>query len=204
MSLRRLKKFLVFLIILGIISCNKTKNPESEMEPDYSDAFTLEKETIKKIEIFSYPDRLAWDTLRHRKEIIRNNKIDFDTSMINERVALLKETQIKELFELIKIHCKIEGDVAPYSSCYMPRNLILFYNNKNLIIGHIELCFECGTSESSNNLKENWDYCKDDVKDFFKKVGVKYFVDTEEKEEKERLFLDSLKTIKLVNNKVLK
>lgn len=174
------------------------------MEPDYSDAFTLEKETIKKIEIFSYPDRLAWDTLRHRKEIIRNNKIDFDTSMINERVALLKETQIKELFELIKIHCKIEGDVAPYSSCYMPRNLILFYNNKNLIIGHIELCFECGTSESSNNLKENWDYCKDDVKDFFKKVGVKYFVDTEEKEEKERLFLDSLKTIKLVNNKVLK
>ncbi|WP_291152939.1 hypothetical protein [Flavobacterium sp. UBA7680] len=204
MNLRKFKKFLALSIILGMVSCNKNKGFEGEREQDYSDAFDLEKEAIKKIEIFSYPDRLSWDTLRHREEIIRNNKIDFDTSMINEKVTLLKETQIKELFDLIKIHCKVEGDVAPYSSCYMPRNLMLFYNNKNRIIGHMELCFECGTSESSNNLRENWDYCKDDVKDFFKKAGIKYFVDTEEKEEKERLFLDSLKTTKIVNNKVLK
>ncbi|WP_129025128.1 hypothetical protein [Flavobacterium sp. YO12] len=197
MSLKRFSTLLVLSIILGIImvSCNKNKAFEGERNLDYSDAFDLEKEAIKKVEIFSYPDRLAWDTLRH-KEIIRNNKIDFNTSMINEKVTLLKETQIKELFKLIKIHCKVEGDVAPYSSCYMPRNLILFYNDQNRIIGHIELCFECGTSESSNNLKENWDYCKNDVKDFFKKVGIKYFVDTEEKEEKERLFLDGLKTAK--------
>ncbi|WP_426485776.1 hypothetical protein [Flavobacterium sp. 2] len=205
MSLKRFSTLSVLSIILGIImfSCNKNKAFEGKINLDYSDAFDLEKETIKKVEIFSYPDRLAWDTLRH-KEIIRNNKIDFDTSMINEKVTLLKEDQIKELFDLIKIHCKVKGDVAPYSSCYMPRNLILFYNDKNKIIGHIELCFECATSESSNNLKENWDYCKDDVKDFFKKAGIKYFVDSEEKEEKERLFLDSLKTTKIVNNKVLK
>ncbi|KOP36644.1 hypothetical protein DBB36_08570 [Flavobacterium sp. WLB] len=203
MSLKKFSKLLVLSIILGLASCNKNKAFEGERNLDYSDAFDLEKEAIKKIEIFSYPDRLAWDTLRH-KEIIRNNKIDFDTSMINEKVTLLKETQIKELFGLIKIHCKVEGDVAPYSSCYMPRNLILFYNKENRIIAHIEVCFECGTSESSNNLRENWDYCKDDVKDFFKKAGIKYFVDTNEKEEKERLFLDSLKTTKIVNNKVLK
>jgi len=203
MSLRRLSRFLVLSIILGIVSCNKNKAFDGERSLDYSDAFDLEKETIKKIEIFSYPDRLAWDTLRH-KEIIINNKIDFDTSMINEKVTLLKETEIKELFDLIKIQCKVEGDVAPYSSCYIPRNLILFYNDKNRIIGHIELCFECGTSEASNNLRENWDYCKDDVKEFFKKSGIKYFIDTEEKAEKERLFLDSLKTAKIVNKKVLK
>ena len=41
-------------------------------------------------------------------------------------------------------------------------------------------------------------YCR------FKKSGIKYFVDSKEKEEKERLFLDSLKTTKIVNNKVLK
>ncbi|MET3027791.1 hypothetical protein ABXT06_14025 [Flavobacterium sp. UW10123] len=202
-----MKKLLVLVIISTLFSCNRNKDLEDEIkskrELDYSDAFDLEKEAIKKIEILSYPDRLAWDTLRHR-EIIINNKIDFDTSMVNEKVTLLKETQINELFDLIKIHCKVEGDVAPYSSCYMPRNLILFYNNKNKIIGHIEVCFQCGTSKSSNNLRESWDYCKDDVKDFFKKAGIKYFVDTEEKEEKERLFLDSLKTTKKLNNNVLK
>lgn len=105
---------------MGIVYCNKNKNSEAEKQSDYSDAFNIEKETIKKIEIFSYPDRLSWDTLRHR-EIILNNKIDFDTSMINEKVILLKKTQIKELSELIKIHCKVEGVVSPYSSCYMPR-----------------------------------------------------------------------------------
>ncbi|MFB3387343.1 hypothetical protein [Flavobacterium sp. LAR06] len=80
----------------------------------------------------------------------------------------------------------------------MPRNLMLFYNNKNKIIAHIELCFTCGTSSNSNNLKENLDYCKDDLKVFLKKEGIKYFVDTEELEKKEILFLDSLKAKKKI------
>ncbi|MBF4463815.1 hypothetical protein [Flavobacterium sp. LC2016-12] len=197
-----MKRILFLIIMLGLISCNKNKDSEGNVEVDqiidYSDNIDFELEQIQKIEIFSYPDRLSWDTLRHREEIIRNNKIDFDTSMINEKITLLKKPKIKELFDLIKNHCKIEGDVAPYSTCYMPRNLMLFYNNKNEIIAHIELCFTCGTSSSSNNLKENWDYCKDDLKVFLKKEGIKYFVDTEELEKKEILFLDSLKAKKKI------
>lgn len=199
-----MRKIILLITILAFISCNTNKgsgeNIEEEKEIDYSDSIDFKLEKIKRVEVFSYPDRLSWDTIRHREEIIRNNKIDFDTSMINEKVTLLKQQQIKELFYLIKIHCKNEGDVAPFSACYMPRNLILFYNDKNKIIAHIELCFTCGTSNSSANLQENWDYCKDDVKVFLKKAGIKYFVDTEEMGNKERLFLDSLKTAKKIVN----
>jgi len=199
-----MKKIVFLIIMLVSISCNKSKgydeNVEGERPIDYSNNIDFELEQIRKVEIYSYPDRLSWDTIRHREEIIRNNKVDFDTSMINEKITLLKKVQIKELFDLIKNHCKIEGDVAPYSACYMPRNLMLFYNDKNKIIAHIEICFTCGTSNSSNNLSENWDYCKDDLKLFLKKQGVKYFVDTEKLEEKERLFLDSLKAKKKIIN----
>jgi hypothetical protein len=63
------------------------------------------------------------------------------------------------------------------SSCYIPRNAILFLDSKGNVIEFIEICFQCrGTRESSRKI-DIGEMCEqkfDMLRAFFKKAGIEY------------------------------
>lgn len=167
-----------------------------EKQPDgtiiYTEERVQEKDTInyskikfpfnkiKKIEFLSYPNRMFWDNRNDRQaveygELVINQKIVFDTTLIKERISL-NQIQTKELYLLLKNKCNVQ---EPIAGCYNPRNMILYRDFKNKIIAYQEFCFECIGSRESKNLLNNSSFCLLDMKQLFKKVGIKYFNDSD-------------------------
>jgi hypothetical protein len=175
-----MKKILLILIFVCILSCQKDKE------------FKLPN--LSKIEFVSYPDRMIWDTIGAKgeklfyKNLIVNSKLNFDSTMIKERV-ILKSEQLKELSMLLQETC---DDQYEASACYMPRNLILFRDNKDKIIAYKEFCFSCSGSYSSKNIEKYSEFCLKDMNSLFRKFGIKYFGDTPEQVREESKFIDSI------------
>ncbi|MCF6405029.1 hypothetical protein L3C95_19160 [Chitinophaga filiformis] len=75
------------------------------------------------------------------------------------------------------------GDIQVISKtgCYIPRNAILFRDNNGKVIAFIEICFECrNTRLSSENISlgEHCQWKLDMLKALFKKVGIKYGIES--------------------------
>lgn len=145
---------------------------------------------IKKVEFLSYYNRIMWDERKDRNEVsygelVKNQKIVFDTTLIKERI-IVDRIQIKRLYDILKSNCKIQEEQA---ACYNPRHMILYRDYKNKIIAYQEFCFECIGSRQSKNLLNNSSFCFSDMKDLFKNVGIKYFGETEKERDQEYLFL---------------
>jgi hypothetical protein len=100
----------------------------------------------------------------------------------------LNELQLDSLSYLCKNYTTKNGLISGISwttCCYKPRNAIIFFDKNNKPLLNFEICFECGQyrSYSSNNLGH---LCQIDdcgnlynlFKDFFKKNGIHYGIDT--------------------------
>lgn len=182
-------RFLIAILFLSLVSCKSKK----EKATDYL------LNTTSKIVIMSYPERTSWDK-RKTKKIIENNKILFDTTMVIDKIQLNKE-DVKEFVDILNKEFVSENGVYQASSCYVPRHLAVFYDKKNNIIAYLESCFNCSTTDTSENLEIFYDFDLEKLKEFYIKKNIKYFVDSEEDEDKELKYIDSLKS---TNNKILK
>lgn len=152
------------IFLLGLLLFVSCKN---ESALTYSKEFDLKG--FSKIEVLSYPDRMLWDTLESSEEVIKDGRLNFDSTFVKERVILSE----KQSSELIKIFCQdscyMEKVTAP---CFDPRDMILFRDNKNKIIAYKEFCFECSNSRSSKNLSAFDDYCIGDIYMFINKLDI--------------------------------
>lgn len=209
-----MRKTIYIFFLLGLFSCKKevkvTKTKDwiytEEKRADgtilYTEERVEEKDTInyskikfpfdkiKKVEFLSYYNRIMWDERKDRNEVsygelVKNQKIVFDTTLIKERI-IVDRIQIKRLYDILKSNCKIQEEQA---ACYNPRHMILYRDYKNKIIAYQEFCFECIGSRQSKNLLNNSSFCFSDMKNLFKNVGIKYFGETEKERDQEYLFL---------------
>ena len=200
-----MRKLLLGLVFIFLISC-KHKGPKYPSEdegvpyvPSVSKLINKREFPLKgysKIEFISYcGDRIMWDTIGSNgknffyKDVVINSKLNFDSTMIKERV-ILNKNQEKELINLM-VCDTCEPEELP-SACYMPRHLILFRDKKNKIIAYNEFCFECIGSRHSKNLDDFQKFCLSDMYKQFEKAGIKFFGDTKEQGKEENKFLDSI------------
>lgn len=75
-----------------------------------------------------------------------------NTKMCPPNKADLSKSETDSLFALFnnkKLFQKYPGGM---SSCFFPRHTVLFYDKNNLVIGFIEICFECDMVLTSTNL----------------------------------------------------
>lgn len=148
-----------------IVRC--TAKPEKENTYPFSKA--------NKIEVVSYINRELWDTIENKttEGIASINK-----NQIKERVTLTKE-QTDNLFKFLFIdECPL---VNSTSRCFKPRHMIVFYDKYGKELDYIEVCLECGTSESGMNFSYNG-ICNeraDELGGIFREAGIKYFGEDE-------------------------
>jgi len=155
-----MEKIFLFLLIL-FVSC------KNETALTYSKKFDLKG--FSKIEVLAYPDRMLWDSLKFKEEVIKNGRLNFDSTFVKERV-ILSENQSSELIKLFcQDSCYVEQEVA---DCFDPRDMILFRDNKNKIIAYKEFCFGCSNSRGSENLAAFNDYCIGDIYMFINKLDI--------------------------------
>jgi hypothetical protein len=185
-------KKIYLILLIGLFSCNKeekksinkieTKKTEvlefeivkpSELEKNVDDFFS----NVSKIEILAYLDRNKWDKSDNpdyrNPDYIKNNKIEIKDKYLRNRIVL-SSSQVKELQAGFK---KGYYDIA--AACYDPRHAIIFYDKNDVIIGNIEICFECNNVSSSKNLYSIGRSASNQM-DLFKKFGITYFEDTKE------------------------
>lgn len=128
---------------------------------------------VNRIEILAYVDRNKWnqeDNLDYLKlNFIQNGRLEINKKYLKNRIYLNKE-QI-EILKNKLIKCNTENWAA---ACYDPRHALLFYDQKDKIFGHIEMCFDCNGSRSSENLK-NFSECALGLEKTFKEFGITYF-----------------------------
>lgn len=188
-----IKKSNLFLIVfaLTLLSCKneKVKSDETYQEPKVTDAKQQKKidstypfSKAKYIKIYSYPNRSAWDVKRgmsgghlFNNELIKDGKLNFDLSYIQEEVRLDKNQ--KELLFKILYNKDCESDAM--AACYNPRHLIAFYNSKNQIYEYIEFCLECSNFQAEEKTT-SFTICNsktDTIKQTLQNFGVKYFGD---------------------------
>jgi len=185
----KMMRFYIAILFLGLFSCKSPKEEASDYLLD----------TTSKIVVMSYPERISWDK-RKTKNIIENNKILFDTTMVIDKVQLEKE-DVKTFIDILNKEFISPNGVDQISSCYLPRHLAVFYDEKNNIIAYLESCFNCGTTKNSENLEIFYGFDLEKLKEFYKKKNIKYFVDSDNDEKKELKYIDSIKS---TNNKILK
>ncbi|RAK25319.1 hypothetical protein B0I03_101493 [Flavobacterium aquaticum] len=185
-------KKIYLILLIGLFSCNKeekksinmieTKKTEvlefeivkpAELEKNVDDFFS----NVSKIEIFAYLDRNKWDKSDNpdyrNPDYIKNNKIEIKDKYLRNRIVL-STSQVKELQAGFK-----NGYYDIAAACYDPRHAIIFYDKNDVIIGNIEICFECNNVSSSKNLYSIGRSASNQM-DLFKKFGITYFEDTKE------------------------
>lgn len=164
--------------MLSLFSCKKAEEEvlsPAKMQktlPKMEDTFPFSETT--KIEIISYPVRYEWDTIRNGERkvmasLVENKQFQPDTLHIKDRV-ILNNKFTNQLFK--SFFTKYEG--CTVAACFDPRHAILFYNEKREIIAYLEVCLDCGNSQSSGNFKYD-DLCEITLAELFEQAGIKYF-----------------------------
>ncbi|MFB9079831.1 hypothetical protein ACFFLS_08070 [Flavobacterium procerum] len=181
-----MKRILLLLIILGMISCKKEttdssivieKTGVSKSKSEIAKIRDFPLKDLSKVEVLSYEDRIRWDRKitkkdnKYTKDLVVDYKLNFDSTKVKERVVLnsVLKTELLELMS--QDSCKLEN--LP-RDCYMPRHMILFRDQKNRIIGYKELCLSCKGFRESKNLENYNGFCFSQMEELFKKAGIKY------------------------------
>lgn len=135
----------------------------------------------KKIEIYAFQ---SFSGNYLNPHYVKTNKVEIPEKFLRNKIVLNEFQVLKLKKKLIKTKDKIEER----ATCYEPRHIIVFYNEKDEIFGYVELCFECTGTRASENLK----FLEDRMlfqQELFKEFGITYFEETkEEKEEKVKFY----------------
>lgn len=123
--------------------------------------------------------------------IIKEYKIRLDSIEFSYKIkeeVLIDERGINELSNILINHKlkRVPKDiVVSMTNCYIPRNAILFFDEKDEVFCYYEICFECMRTAmvpdpADLNRYSDIEECHgrlDIIKDFFKKNGIKYGVE---------------------------
>lgn len=187
-----MNKFNLFIILGAIlfISCKKEKDM-NVLEDNNNNGVIVSKSIateeiiqeidsffneVKQVDVYAYFNRTLWEE-EDRKDYrhftnFENNDVLIKEKYLKNKISLSKD-QINKLRENFK-DC-YDGITE---ACYDPRHLFVFYNSKNQIIGHIEICFECSNIDCSDNLVK-FASCALYSKHLLQEFGITYFEDTE-------------------------
>lgn len=159
-----MKKIVFIISLFFLISCKKN-------EENSSIKFL---KSIDKIQLYSYPSRMSWDTINYGKEkiVFKNSKLFFDRTKVVDSLELLKSIKDDVINILIDKKWENKGLQA---ACYEPRHLFTFYKN-NKIVGYYEVCLECGGWECSKELEKLPMFCiekGEELKELFIKMQLK-------------------------------
>ncbi|WCM42749.1 hypothetical protein MG290_03455 [Flavobacterium sp. CBA20B-1] len=113
---------------------------------------------------------------------LKNNFSYYNPADFEEKIDL-NEEQKNELTDLIYNFGNNHNNAVMWAAkCYMPRNAILFFDDRNNLFEFIEICFECSryrTSDDNVDLNNN---CAEKLyllKEQFAKAGIQYGVKKE-------------------------
>jgi hypothetical protein len=186
---------MLLLVCLILCSCRQEEKKQIHSLQQKHQVQVKEKEVIanidetfpfsdtKKIEIISYPDRFTWDTLPNSIEgskrisaSVVNGKLNLNKTGIKERLIVNKEIE-RKLFSFFFIEQCPEN----YSNmlCFTPRHTILFYNNEDKIISHVDVCIQCADFQASFPCNEMCVERVEGLLEIFKEAGIKYFGEEE-------------------------
>lgn len=162
-----MRKILAIITLFQLCFSTAQKNDKNQIDSIFI--------KTKKIEIYAYLDQSKWDK-KDKYEYLKNDSIVNIPSIYLRNEIKISKKQISKLKKgLIKSPNKIEER----ADCYMPRHTIFFYDEKDEILGFVELCFSCMNSRTSNNftaLKDKMLY----QEKLFQEFGITYFEDTKE------------------------
>lgn len=147
---------------------------------EYDNTFPFNK--ARRIEIFSYPVRYTWDTVRIDGETHINNelidgkgRVTLPKKRIKDHIVL-DQSQTRRLFSVFcNEPCPEEDKMV--AACYDPRHAIIFFDDKGLAFAHVEVCLSCLQTRSTEGIPIQ-DFCLAKVnalQQLFKDCGAKYF-----------------------------
>lgn len=162
-----MRRILVIISLFQLCLSTAQKNDENQIDSIFFQT--------KKIEIYAYLDQSKWDK-KDKYEYLNNDSIVNIPSIYLRNKIEINKKQISKLKKgLIKSPNKIEER----ADCYMPRHVIVFFDEEDNTLGFVELCFSCMNSRASNNFKELEDKMLYQEK-LFQDFGITYFEDTKE------------------------
>lgn len=149
----------MIVVLFSTISCNFEQKKE----------INLIFEKTSRIEILAFINRNEWNEMDINLNYINNGKIELKNKYLKNRISLNAQ-QIKKLKKSLS-KCEIKNWEA---ACYYPRHAIIFYDKNVKVFGHIEICFDCNRSASSNNML-SFSECALGLEELFKEFGITYF-----------------------------
>ncbi len=90
---------------------------------------------------------------------------------------LLNKSDIKSLTNLLYNHSFSGRKYEEETMCYIPRNAIIFYDDRGFAFEWIEICFECLQYKKTSAKVQTGDFCigkYELLHNFFKQHGIKY------------------------------
>jgi hypothetical protein len=167
--MNRILIFLFFLFISSGFIAQEIVNEKhyikitSTVEQEDKLAIETFLDSVEYIELVKIEPKktIHYDTLENDSIVIRytlklSTTLNYYEKYINWDATRFKQnTPLKEkdyTFLYNQILNK-EPEIISTSTCYQPRNGILFYNKQKLAFAFLELCFECSQIRKSNNLE---------------------------------------------------
>ena len=162
-----MRKFLVLIVLFQFCLCSAQKSDINEIESIFSQT--------KKIEIYAYLVQSKWDRNDKYEYLKKDNIANIPEIYLRNKIELSK----KQISKLKKTIIKSPNKIDERADCYMPRHTIVFYDDNDVILGYVELCFSCMNSRASDNfivLNNKMLY----QEKLFQEFGITYFEDTKE------------------------
>ncbi|WBV59342.1 hypothetical protein PFY12_09760 [Chryseobacterium camelliae] len=150
------------------------------------DNHLIKKQNIKDYIDFKYDKVIAFASVNPMDYYDGDFNEKFDVKKFNDTISkTLNSTQLKELNDILSGRKNEHTDHNSISDCFYPRHNILFLN-KDKIIHHITVCFECNAMKSSKQPLASMK----NLEDFFSSLSLKVFSDPFEHAK----YYDSLKS----------
>lgn len=102
--------------------------------------------------------------------IIQNGKLH--ASVADTNGIRLDSAQCAKAINVMQGRSKEQDDVA---SCFIPHHSIVFYNEKNIPVAWISICFSCGQKRAVPEMKKNADKGLADLKKIIEETKLPVF-----------------------------
>ena len=165
-----MRKFLVLIILFHFCLCHAQESNINQIKSIFSET--------KKIEIYAYLVQSKWYKNDKYEYLKKDSIVNIPEIYLRNKIELSK----KQISKLKKSIIKSPDKIDERADCYMPRHTIVFYDEKDVILGYVELCFSCMNSRASDNfiVLNNKMLFQEKL---FKEFGIKYFEETDEETE---------------------
>lgn len=139
----------------------------------------------KYVRIISYKEEVFTDTtnffqdkiLSNGKRLPRNVMSDLSIQPKVFESYLLNKSDINSLTNILYNHSFRGKKYEEGTTCYIPRNAIIFYDGRGFAFEWIEICFECSQYKKTSEKVQSGDFCigkYELLKKFFQKKDIKY------------------------------